>query len=302
MPVFGHVATAMATPFREDGSLDIDGCQKLARHLVEHGTDTIVVAGTTGESPTLYGDETWDLLRAVKEAVGSDGKVIVGTGSNDTRHALLTTQQANQIGVDGVLVVTPYYNRPDAAGMLAHFSLLAAETDAAVLLYDIPARTACEIPIEVLTELAGIGNIVGVKDATGDIAKATRVLSATVGAPGGFEVYAGAEELTLPMMAIGAAGVVSVASHLAGTHIAEMCRAASTDRARAMQLHHALLPLVDALFAAPSPAPLKGALARLDLPSGPVRLPLVDAPKTVVDAVLNALTALDAAAALEGTA
>ncbi len=293
MSVFGHVTTAMATPFTESGALDLDGAQTLARHLVEHGTDTVLVAGTTGESPTLHGEETWDLLKAVKDAVGDDGKVMVGTGSNDTRHALVSTERANSIGVDGALVVTPYYNRPDAAGMLAHFRTIAAATAAPVLLYDVPSRTAREIPLEVLVELAGIENVVGVKDATGDVPKATRTLASTVGAPGGFEVYAGAEEVTLPMMVIGASGVVSVASHLAGDHIAEMCRAALTDTARAAVLHRALLPLVDALFAAPSPAPLKGALARLGLPAGPVRLPLADAPKTVVDDVLDALNAME---------
>lgn len=292
MPVFGHVATAMATPFTEDGSLDLDGAQRLARHLVETGTDTVVVAGTTGESPTLHGEETWDLLAAVLEAVGDDGKVIVGTGSNDTRHALASTERANAAGVDGVLVVTPYYNKPDGPGQLAHFTAIADASEVPVLLYDIPGRSGVEIPMQVLVELAGHERIVGVKDATGGVVKAGDLLRRTQDAPGGFEVYSGADELNLPLLAVGASGVVSVASHLVGPQLAELCTAATTDPARAGVLHRAMLPLVAALFSAPSPGPLKGALARYDLPAGPVRLPLVAAPKDIVDAVVDATDAV----------
>jgi 4-hydroxy-tetrahydrodipicolinate synthase len=288
MPVFGRVTTAMATPFTEDGGLDLDGAQVLARHLVDSGTDCVLVAGTTGESPTLHGEETWDLLAAVQEAVGDDGKVIVGTGSNDTRHSLEMTDRANRAGVDGVLVVTPYYNKPDAAGQLAHFSTIAAATDGPVLLYDIPGRSGVDIPFEVLVELAQLDNVVGVKDATNGVVKAGRLLSATEGVDGGFEVYSGADELNLPLLAVGASGVVSVASHLVGVQIAELCEAATADPARAGVLHRAMLPLVEALFAAPSPAPVKGALARFGLPAGPVRQPLADADKRVVDAVVEA--------------
>lgn len=288
MPVFGRVVTAMATPFTDDGGLDLDGTQALARHLVDNGTDCVLVAGTTGESPTLHGEETWQVLAAVQEAVGDDGKVIVGTGSNDTRHSLEMTERANGAGVDGVLVVTPYYNKPDAAGQLAHFSTIADATDGPVLLYDIPGRSGVEIPFDVLVELAGIENVVGVKDATNGVVKAGRLLSATEGVAGGFEVYSGADELNLPLLAVGASGVVSVASHLVGPQIAELCEAATNDPARAGVLHRAMLPLVEALFAAPSPAPVKGALSRFGLPAGPVRLPLAAADKRVVDAVVEA--------------
>lgn len=293
MPVFGRLATAMATPFTDAGDLDLDGAQKLARHLVDTGTETLVVAGTTGESPTLHGEETWDLLRAVQEAVAGDAMVVVGTGSNDTRHALASTERANAAEVDGVLVVTPYYNRPDGAGQLRHFRAIAEATASAVLLYDIPGRTGAEIPLDVLVELAGIENVVGVKDATGGVVKAGRVLAETAGAPGGFEVYSGADELNLPLCSVGSVGAVSVAAHLAGRRIVEMYEAAEHDLARAAAIHRALLPLVAALFATPSPAPLKGALARLGLPAGPVRMPLAAAPDAAVEAVLDALSALD---------
>lgn len=292
-PVFGRVGTAMVTPFAEDGSLDLDGAQKLARHLVETGTDTVVVAGTTGESPTLHGEETWDLLRVVQEAVGDDAMVIVGTGSNDTRHALESTERANAAGVDGVLVVTPYYNKPDARGQLRHFTALAEATASKVLLYDIIGRTGVEIPDAVLVELAGIENVVGVKDASGGVVKAGRLLAVTADAPGGFQVYSGADEHNLPLAAVGSVGAVSVASHLAGPAIAEMYDVADTDLRRAGEIHRALLPLVDALFSAPSPSPLKGALARFGLPAGPVRLPLAPATDEVVRAVLDALDHLE---------
>lgn len=297
VPVFGRVATAMATPFADDLALDLDGAQALARHLVDAGTETVVVAGTTGESPTLHGEETWQLLAAVQEAVGDDAMVVVGTGSNDTRHALRSTQRANEAGVDGVLVVSPYYNKPDARGMLLHFTAIAEESAGPVLLYDIIGRTGVEIPDDVLVELAGIDNVVGVKDASGGVVKAGRLLARTADVPGGFQVYSGADEHNLPLQAVGSVGAVSVAAHLAGPAIAEMYAVAETDLVRAGTLHRALVPLVEALFSAPSPAPLKGALARLGLPAGPVRLPLAPAVDEVVDRVMAALENLEQVAA-----
>lgn len=288
MPVFGQVATAMATPFTADGSLDLDGAQVLARHLVDTGTDCVLVAGTTGESPTLHAEEMWDVLAAVQEAVGADAKVIVGTGSNDTRHALHLTDRANEAQVDGVLVVTPYYNKPDGKGQLAHFGAIAEASESPVLLYDIPGRTGVEIPFDVLVELAQHPDVAGVKDATGGVVKAGNLLRETAGVEGGFEVYSGADELNLPLLAVGGSGVVSVAAHLVGPQIKQLCQAASEDPARAGVLHRAMLPLVEALFSAPSPGPLKGALARFDLPAGPVRPPLADADEAVVDAVVDA--------------
>ena len=288
MPVFGHVATAMATPFTDDGGLDLDGAQTLARHLVDTGTDCVVVAGTTGESPTLHGEETWDLLDAVIEAVGEDAKVIVGTGSNDTRHSLEMTERANAAGVDGVLVVTPYYNKPNGKGQLGHFGAVADASVSPVLLYDIPGRSGVEIPFDVLVELAQRPDVVGVKDATGNVLKASNVLRETAGVEGGFEVYSGSDELNLPFLAVGASGIVSVASHLVGPQLAELCIAASKDLARATAIHQLLQPLVDALFSEPSPAPLKGALAHYGLPGGPVRLPLAAADQATVDAVVAA--------------
>lgn len=293
MPTFGRVATAMATPFTDAGELDLDGAQVLARHLASSGSDCIVVAGTTGESPTLHGEETWDLVRAVQEAVGDDALVVVGTGSNDTRHALASTERANDLGVDGTLVVTPYYNRPDPRGLAGYFSALADASASPVLLYDIPHRTGMRIPAELLVELADHPNVAGVKDATGDLAALSQLLVDTAGASGGFELYCGADELNLPMLAIGGTGLVSVAAHLAGPQLAEMVACFATDPARALTLHRSTLALTRALFAQASPAPLKGALAHLGLPAGPVRPPLADATPDAVTAVLDALAALE---------
>jgi 4-hydroxy-tetrahydrodipicolinate synthase len=291
----GRVVTAMVTPFTAEGDLDLDGARRLATHLIDHGTETLLVNGTTGESPTLHGDEPWELLAAVREAVDDRATVMVGTGYNDTAKTVAATERAGAEGADAVLVVTPYYNRPDQRGLEAHFRAAATATDLPVLLYDIPARTGREIATSTLIELAGIENVVGVKDATADCGKAGDVLRATRDAPGGFGLWSGADEVNLPLLAVGGTGVVSVSAHLVGPEIAAMIAAFPTDPARARELHLACLPVHRALFAEPSPAPLKGALAALGLPAGPVRPPLADASPEVVKSVLAALEPVEAA-------
>lgn len=287
MPVIGPVSTAMVTPFTADGALDLDGAAKLARHLVDNGTDTVVVHGTTGESPTVRTDEIWPLLEAVIEAVRGRGTVMCGTGNNDTASSVALTTGATELGVDAVLCVTPYYNRPDQRGLVQHFTTLAAATDKPVILYDIPFRTGREIELPTILALAdSVANIVGIKDAHGDLVKASRVIAETAG---DFEVHSGIDELNLPFLAIGAAGFVSVASHFAGNDLAEMVRLSHTDMAKARAIHHKLQPLVRAIFAEPSPAPTKGALARLGLPGGPVRPPLLEALPETVDAIMAAI-------------
>ena len=286
---FGRVGTAMVTPFAPDGSLDLDGAQRLADHLVTHGTDMVVVHGTTGESPTLRDSEMWELLGAVVDAVGDRATVMMGTGSNDTSKAVHSTEKATEAGADAMLVVTPYYNKPTQRALLAHFRTVASATDKPVMLYDIPGRTAREIDLATIVELAQIDNVRGLKDAVGDMAKTAEVVAQTAGAPGGFEVFSGADEYNLPLLAVGGTGVVSVASHLAGDQIAEMVGLVDTDLAAARHIHLRLLPLVRALFSEASPGPVKGALNRLGLPAGPVRGPLVDALGDTVDAVFAAL-------------
>lgn len=289
MPVFGRLVTAMATPFHKDRSLDTDGAQRLARHLVDHGTDTVLIAGTTGESPTLHADEVAELLAAVRDAVGDRAKVMVGTGTNDTAKTVAATERATEGGADAILVVTPYYNKPSQRGLRAHFTEVAQATDRPVLLYDIPGRTSREIALETLVALAEVENIVGVKDAVGDLAKAAEVVIGTQDAPGGFEVYCGADELNLPMLAIGAAGFVSVAAHLVGDELADMARVFPSDPTKAREIHSRLLPLCRALFLEPSPAPLKAALDRLGLAGGTLRPPMIEAEDATLTALLGAL-------------
>ncbi len=290
----GRVVTAMISPFTSDGKLDTDGAATLASHLVASGTQTVLLNGTTGESPTLQGEEPWELLAAVREAVGDRATVMIGTGSNDTAKTVAASARATEAGADALLVVTPYYNRPDQRGLLRHFRAAAAATDRPVVLYDIPGRTGRAIDVPTQVELAEVPNIVGVKDATTDLGKAADVTAATQEAPGGFVRWSGSDEVNLAMLATGAVGVVSVAAHLVGPEIAAMVDAFPTDPARAWQLQLACQPLHRALFAEPSPAPLKGALAARGLPAGPVRGPLADASPEAVARVLQAIEPVEA--------
>jgi 4-hydroxy-tetrahydrodipicolinate synthase len=285
----GRVVTAMITPFTADGALDLDGAQRVADHLVSHGSDTVLVHGTTGESPTLLGDEQWQLLAAVKDAVGDRVNVMMGSGSNATATAVRSTMRATEMGADSLLVVTPYYNKPDQRGLINHFRTVAACTDLPIVLYDIKPRTATAIEVSTMVDLAEVPNIVGVKDASGDGAKVGDVLNATAGAPGGFRVWSGADELNLACIASGGTGVISVAAHLVGRELAEMVDVFTSDPVRARELHLACLPLHRTLFAEPSPAPLKAAMNELGLPAGPVRPPLADASPEATRAVLDAL-------------
>ncbi len=290
----GRVITALATPFLPDGRLDVEGAGVLARHVVAAGSDGLVLGGTTGESPTLRDDELWQLVAGVRDAVGTTAHLTIGTGTNDTMRTVERTVRAGEAGADGVLVVTPYYNRPSQAGLVAHFTAVAASTDLPVLLYDIPSRTGREIDVDTLVTLSRIENIVGVKDATARVDKAADVVLATRGAPGGFDVWSGSDEVNLPLLSVGAVGVVSVAAHLAGPEIAEMVAVHASDPERARELHLLCMPLHRALFLDPNPGPLKAALRARGLPAGPVRLPLVDTASEVADTVVAALSALEA--------
>lgn len=291
----GRVGTAMITPFDVDGRLDLDGAQRLADHLVTTGTDMVVVNGTTGESPTVYGEEPWQLLRAVKEAVDGRAVVMTGSGTNDTARTVAATRRAQEEGADAILIVAPYYNRPDHRGMLQHFTAAAAATELPVVVYDVPGRTAKAIEVRTLVELAGVDNIVGVKDATGDLGKAADLATALGDATDDFVTWSGADEVNLPLLSVGAVGVISVAAHLVGPEIAEMIEVFPTDPARARALHLACVPVHRALFAEPSPAPLKGAMSALGLPAGSVRPPLAEASKDAVTTLLAALEPVEAA-------
>jgi 4-hydroxy-tetrahydrodipicolinate synthase len=292
MSPFGQVLTAMITPFTETGQVDYEKVWRLARHLTDHGSDGLVVTGTTGESPTLAADEKIAMYRTVVESVtGRDVRVIAGTGTYDTAESVHLSRRAADAGVQGLLAVTPYYSRPSQEGLIAHFTAIADATDLSVMLYNIPGRTARRIDVETLRKLSDHPRIRAVKDAVMDI----DFTSQTCHDVPELAVYSGQDSYTWPMMAVGAIGVVSVISHLAGDAVAAMVRAAAAgDTAGARDLHHQLLPLAWACFVEPNPAPVKAALNSLWEPVGVPRLPLLAASESTVAAVKEALGAVGA--------
>jgi 4-hydroxy-tetrahydrodipicolinate synthase len=284
---FGSVVTAMVTPFREDHAVDLDGAQTLASWLVDNGSDAVVVAGSTGESPTLTYKEKAELFRAVGEATHGRGKLICGTGTYSTAETIELTQAAEDAGADGLLVVTPYYNKPPQRGLVAHFEHVAEATDLPVILYNIPGRTATRIEHDTLLQLAARPNIVAVKDSTGDFQAISRVIAE---APEGFEVYSGDDWATFGYVCLGAVGIVSVASHLVGPQLRQMIDLIETgDVPAARKIHEALSPLFNALFVTSNPIPLKAALEMVGRPCGEPRLPLVPATAQERERVRKAL-------------
>ena len=271
---FGRLVTAMVTPFRADGSLDVDGAAKLASHLVdEQGNDALVISGTTGESPTTSDAEKEALLRAVLEAVGDRARVIAGVGTYDTHHTIELVRAAEKVGAHALLVVTPYYNRPPQAGLVRHFTSVADATGLPVMLYDIPMRTGTPINTDTLCRLAEHDRIVAVKDAKGDFAETSWVTRQT-----GLAYYSGDDKNTLPYLAVGAVGVVGVPTHVFGRPSKAMIEAFDRgDHAEALRLHHQLLPIFNGFFRTQGVILTKAALNRLGLPAGPVRSPQVDA-------------------------
>ncbi|SFO44510.1 dihydrodipicolinate synthase [Geodermatophilus obscurus] len=271
---FGRVLTAMVTPLAEDGSIDLAGAQELAAHLVDREShDGVVVTGTTGESPTISDAETRSVLRAVLDAVGDRAVVVAGVGTNDTAHSIDRARDAERLGAHGLLVVTPYYNKPPQAGLLRHFTSVADSTDLPVMLYDIPPRSVVPIEVETLVRAAEHPRIVAVKDAKGDLGAVAWTLART-----DLAYYSGEDMLNLPLLAMGAVGVVSVVGHLVGTRLAELIAAVEAgDLARARQVNDSLLPVYTGIFRTQGVILTKAALRELGLPAGPVRPPLVDA-------------------------
>src|SRR5919107_10406 len=271
---FGRVLTAMVTPFAEDGSIDLAGAQELAAHLVDRQAhDGLVVFGTTGESPTVGDSEQHAVLEAVLDAVGDRATVIAGVGTNDTAHSIDKAQAAARLGVHGLLVVTPYYNKPPQAGLLRHFTAVADSPDLPVMLYDIPPRSVVPIEVETLVRAAEHPNIVAVKDAKGDLGAVQWTLART-----DLAYYSGEDMLNLPLLAVGAVGVVSVVGHLVGPRLAELIAAVeSGDLVKARAINERLLPVYTGIFRTQGVILAKAALNALGLPAGPVRPPLVDA-------------------------
>lgn len=290
---FGKVLTAMVTPFRDDGALDVDGAAALAQWLVAQGNDGLVVAGTTGEAPTLSDDEKVELWRAVRAAV--DVPLLAGSGSNDTRHTVELSQRAAETGVDGLLVVSPYYNRPPQAGIEAHFRAVAAAVDLPIVMYDVPSRTARAMTVDTIVRLADeVPGIAGLKDARGNPAEAARIVDGT---PDDFDLYSGDDGLTLSLLAVGAVGVVGVATHWsAGLHAEMIAAHDKGDVLRAREINARLGPsfAVETSDTWVHTSAAKAALAILGQPAGPVRLPLAPLGDDVRAAVARVLDDLGA--------
>src|SRR6266566_507272 len=285
--MLGRVLTAIVTPFREDGSVDLDAFQDLARHLVDHGSDGIVVAGTTGESPTLSDDERRDLVRAAIEAVGDDASVVAGTGTYSTEHSIHLTRQAAELGADAVLVVTPYYNKPPQRGIVAHFEAIARVTDVPVVVYNIPGRVVLNIEPETMSRLAEIATVRAVKQANDDLGQARHILEL------GLDLYAGDDNFMLPFLELGGRGGVCVHTHVVGPQVAEQAQAAADgDLDRAREIDRALQPAYDLLKVQTNPIAIKAALRLVGHPVGGHRLPLVDATEDEVAQVRGCLERL----------
>jgi 4-hydroxy-tetrahydrodipicolinate synthase len=270
--MLGRVLTAIVTPFREDGAVDIDAFQRLARHLVDHGSDGIVVAGTTGESPNLSDEERLGLFRAAIEAVGADATVVAGTGTYSTAHSVHLSEQATELGVDALLVVTPYYNKPPQRGIVAHFEAIAAASDKPIVAYNIPARTVINIEPETISRLAQIETVYAVKQAYDDLDEARHILAS------GLVLYAGDDNLIQPFLELGGIGGICVHTHIVGPQVAEQVKAMEAgDTERAREIDRGLAAAYELLKVVSNPIAIKAALNLLGHEVGGHRLPLVPA-------------------------
>lgn len=270
---FGQVLTAMVTPFDQDGEIDFIATRDLVNYLLANGTDGLVVCGTTGESPTLSTEEKVALFKFVVEVAEGRVPVIAGTGSNNTRASISLTKLAEEVGVDGIMLVAPYYNKPSQEGMYQHFKAIAESTSLPVMLYNIPGRSVVNISAETVIRLSQIPNIVAVKEASGHLDDMAEIIKQTAD---DFSLYSGDDGMTLPVLSIGGVGVISVASHIIGNEMQDMVsRFKNGDLAGASAAHRELLPIMKALFAAPSPAPVKAALNMKGINVGGLRLPLI---------------------------
>ena len=274
----------MVTPFQSDGSVDYAVAEALAAHLVDHGSDALVVCGTTGESPTLTWDEEFQLFQVIQQAVAGKAKVIAGTGSNSTKEAIAATCQAAKLGLDGSLQVVPYYNKPPQEGLYQHFQAIAqAAPEMSMMLYNIPGRTGQNLLPETVARLAEIPNIVAIKEASGSLDQVSQVRRLT---PPEFSIYSGDDSLTLPLLSVGGTGVVSVASHLVGDRLQAMIQQFEQGQIQsATQLHLDLFPLFKALFLATNPIPVKAALTLQGWQVGTPRLPLTEPSESVIEAL-----------------
>lgn len=272
---FGRILTAMVTPFNKDLSVNYDLARKLARHLVQSGSDGLVVAGTTGEGPTLTKDEKIELYRVIVEEVGGRASVIANTGGNSTSESIALTRAAQKVGIDGVMLVAPYYNKPSQEGMYIHFKSLAECTDLPIIIYNIPGRTSVNLLPRTLASLAEISNIVAIKESSGNM---DQISELSLSLPDNFAIYSGDDSLTLPIVTLGGKGVISVASHLIGERMQDMINAFSSGNVTlATDIHLELFPFFRGIFITTNPVPIKCALNMAGWQVGAPRLPLVEA-------------------------
>jgi 4-hydroxy-tetrahydrodipicolinate synthase len=285
--VLGDVLTAMVTPFKRDGSVDFDSFRALARHLVENGSDGLVVTGTTGEGPVLSDEERLALYAAALEEVGEQATVVAGTGTYDTRHSIHLTEQAHELGVDAVLVVTPYYSKPPQRGIVAHFEAVAAATDRPVVVYNIPSRAVINIEPDTISRLAEIENVGAVKQAYDDLAEAKHIVET------GLDLYAGDDDLILPFLELGGVGGICVHTHVVGPQVKELVRLwKAGDHDAARELNRELAPSIELLRVVGNPIAIKAALNLLGHEVGGHRLPLVEATHDERDRVRDCLSRL----------
>jgi 4-hydroxy-tetrahydrodipicolinate synthase len=270
--MLGEILTAIVTPFRADGAVDYDAFRALARHLVENGSDGLVVCGTTGEAPVLSDDEKLELFRVALDEVGESATVVANTGTNDTAHSIQLTEAASALGVDGILVVTPYYSKPPQRGIVAHFEAVAAATELPVVVYNIPGRVVVNIEPETMAQLAEIPNVAAVKQANDDLAQARRIVEL------GLDLYAGDDDLVLPFLELGGLGGICVHTHVVGPQVKELTRRyRSGDVEGARRLNEETRPALDILKVVGNPIAIKAALNLLGHEVGGHRLPLVPA-------------------------
>jgi 4-hydroxy-tetrahydrodipicolinate synthase len=288
MAKLGRLITAMVTPFNAKGEVDHKQAQKLAKALINSGSDGLLVTGTTGERPTMTDDEQLKLFASVREAIGAKGTIIAGTGGNCTRESIAMTKEAERLGIDAALLVVPYYNKPTQEGMYQHFKAIAESTSLPCILYNVPARTVTNMAPETAIRLSQVDNIVGVKEASGNLEQIAKIIQ---GARGDFLVWSGNDSDTFPIMAMGGYGVISVASHLVGKQIQEMIQQTVRGKMKeAAAIHLNLLPLINALFIVSNPIPVKYALNHVGFRVGKPRLPLTepdDKSKAMIEATLK---------------
>lgn len=283
----GNLLTAMVTPFREDGSFNGGAAADLAEHLIETGNEGVVVAGTTGESPTLTDEEKLDLFRVVVERLGGRATVVAGTGTYDTRHSIELTTEAEKLGVDAIMAVVPYYNRPPQDSLYKHFRAIAESTSLPVMLYNVPGRTATNLLPETVARLAKIDNIIAIKEASGDMEQVAEIRRVT---PPDFDIYSGDDGQTLPILSLGGTGVVSVSGHVVGRRLRTMIESFQKGDVRtATEIHLELLPIFQAMFVTTNPVPVKTAVRMLGLDVGPLRPPLHEPSEQQRKAIQTAL-------------